>query len=66
MDLECKIFFSKSIRKVIDVYFKIFEYSGMVILTIEKLVEPPVKVSPGEHSTLKVAQISPGPITLTS
>ena len=69
MDLECRIFFSKSIqslRKVIDVYFKIFEYSGMVILTIEKLVEPPVKVSPEEHSTPKVAQISPGPITLTS
>ena len=69
MDLECRIFFSKSIqslRKVIDVYFKIFEYSGMVVLTIEKLVEPPVKVSPEEHSTPKVAQISPGPITLTS
>lgn len=30
--------------------------------TIDKLVDPSVKVSPEEHSTPKVAQISPGPI----
>lgn len=32
------------------------------MLTMEKLVEPSVKVSPEEHSTPKIAQISPGPI----
>ena len=32
------------------------------IFTIEKLVDPSVKVSPDEHSTPKIAQISPGPI----
>jgi len=31
-------------------------------LTIEKAVEPSVKVSPEEHSTPNMAQISPGPI----
>ena len=40
--------------------------SGTEIPTIEKLVEPSVKVSPEEHSTPKVAQISPGPTALTS
>jgi hypothetical protein len=32
------------------------------ILTIEKLVEPSVKVSPEEPSRPKMAQISPGPM----
>ena len=31
-------------------------------LTIEKFVDPSVKVSPDEHSTPNMAQISPGPI----
>ena len=34
----------------------------LISLTIEKLVVPSVKVSPDEHSTPKIAQISPGPI----
>ena len=35
---------------------------NLKISTIEKLVDPSVKVSPDEHSTPKIAQISPGPI----
>jgi hypothetical protein len=35
---------------------------SLKIFTIEKLVDPSVKVSPDEHSTPKIAQISPGPI----
>lgn len=33
---------------------------------MEKLVDPSVKVSPDEHSTPNIAQISPGPIDSTS
>jgi len=36
--------------------------SAFNLLTIERLVDPSVKVSPEEHSTPKIAQISPGPI----
>jgi hypothetical protein len=35
-------------------------------LTIEYLFVPSVNVSPDEHSTPNIAQISPGPISLTS
>jgi hypothetical protein len=39
------------------------KWLSLKIFTIEKLVEPSVKVSPDEHPTPK---ISPGPIDLIS
>jgi hypothetical protein len=41
-------------------------HTEKISLTMVKLVDPSVKVSPEEHSTPKVAQISPGPIELIS
>ena len=50
-------------------YMEVYKYIStrtrpdMCILTMEKFVEPSVKVSPDAQSIPKMAQISPGPIS---